>query len=171
LKKLTVFMALLVFTLIFASQTSAAGLLDGNNGLGTSSTNPRDNTGSVLGGNRTGIVGTTGTTGVSGTGMSGTGYGTGAGMTGPGTGMTGGYGSTGTSTYGSTGYSSPSTYGGTSSTSYGTHGTMRGYNSRTNAATNNTGTSNWGWLGLLGLIGLAGMRSGNRDENRSGNKV
>jgi MYXO-CTERM domain-containing protein len=144
LKKLIVFMAVLVFSLVFAAQSYAAG-------MGMSSTTSTDNTGngSVLGSNRTGmgLPGITGTTGVSGTGMS---------------------------NYGTTGYTStstPSSYIGTSSTygtnstNYGTNGTMRGFNYRANAATNNNNGS-WGWLGLLGLLGLAGLRSNNREEHR-----
>jgi hypothetical protein len=183
LKKLTIAMVVLVFSLVFAMQGFAAGILGANNIMGTSSTTSTDNTGSgsILGGNRGVGAGTMGTTGVTGTGMLGTQCTPGiSGTTGTGTYGTSAYGTstygispTTSPTYGSYGsypgtsriMSSPGTYGGTSSTSYNTNGTMRGYNYRTNAATN-TNNNNWGWLGLLGLLGLMGLRRNNEHRDR-----
>ncbi len=139
MKKLTIIMAVLVFTLVFATSGYAAGMLGGNNG--TSSTTSTDNTGSgsVLGGNRMGTTGNYGT-------MS----------TPPASGI---YGSYNTTT------STPSTYGGTDASRYNTNGTMRGYNYRTNATTTDN-DMDWGWLGLLGLLGLIGLRKTNDDRHR-----
>jgi MYXO-CTERM domain-containing protein len=157
LKKLTVTMIVLVFSLVFAAQSFAAGMLGTNNGVGMSTTST-DNTGSgsILGGNRGVGAGTTGTTGVYGTGMAGT--------------STILYTPSPTGTYGlynsaSRITSTPTTYGGTSSTSYNTNGTMRGYNYRTNATTTNN-NNDWGWLGLLGLLGLVGLRRNNEEKHR-----
>jgi MYXO-CTERM domain-containing protein len=158
LKKLTVTMIVLVFSLVFAAQSFAAGMLGTNNGVGMSSTTSTDNTGSgsILGGNRGVGAGTTGTTGVTGTGMTGTS----TILSTPLPTVT--YGSY----YGSSRImSTPTTYGGTSSTSYNTNGTMRGYNYRTNATTSTT-NNNWGWLGLLGLLGLVGLRRNNEEKHR-----
>jgi hypothetical protein len=163
LKKLTVTIAVIVFSLVFAMQGFAAGMLGANNGMGTSSTTSTDNTGSgsILGGNRGVGAGITGTAGVTGTGMTGMGIST-YGIT-PTTSPT--YGSYGSYPGTSSIMSTPTTYGGTSSTSYNTNGTMRGYNYRTNAATN-TNNNNWGWLGLLGLLGLMGLRRNNEHRDR-----
>jgi hypothetical protein len=152
MKKLTVSMAVLIFSLIFAAQTNAAGVLGVNNGMGTSSTTSTDHTGSgsKIGGGTLGtgvvqekvVVYPTST------------------PTPPST-----YGSYG-SYNGSTGHtlSTPTRYGGTSSTSYNTNGTMRGYNYTAKATTTNN--NNWGWMGLLGLLGLIGLRNNNDNRDR-----
>ncbi|MDB5054301.1 MAG: hypothetical protein JWM44_2351 [Bacilli bacterium] len=160
LKKLTVITAMLVFSLIFGTESFAAGMT----GSGTSTTSSTDKTGSgsTIGGNVNGL-GTTGMYGSSnvlGNIPTTSPYGTGTSAYGTGT----------TSTYSPS--PTPTTYSGTSSTSYGTNGTMRGYNYRT-TATDTTNNGSWGWLGLLGLLGLIGMRNNNsnREEHRSGNKL
>ncbi|MEX2460533.1 MAG: WGxxGxxG-CTERM domain-containing protein [Paenibacillaceae bacterium] len=162
MKKLTVTLAVLIFSLVFASQTFAAGMLGANNGVGISSTTSTN--GSILGVNRGVGVGTTGTTGVSGTGMLNPGV-SNYGISPTPTTTPSTY-----SSYGTRTLSTPSTFVGTSSTNYNPNGTMRGYNYRTNATTRTT--NNWGWMGLLGLLGLIGLRSNNnnRDREHTGGK-
>lgn len=158
MKKLTLSIAVLVFSLVFATSGYAAGMLGANNGMGmSSSTSDNTGSGSVLGGNRGMGANNAGATGM---GMSGTSAYSNGLSTPPPSGIYPrdyGYGT-------SRSMSTPSTYGGTSSTSYNTNGTMRGYNYRTAAA--DTDDNNWGWMGLLGLLGLIGLRRTNENKHR-----